>query len=342
LELEDVLIESPLSLMPLVDGVSMREKIARLQDELLKLPQYEPKTQHYFANGMYLRTLWSPAGSRIVGAVHKTEHFYAVLTGHVQVATDEGVIELNANRDGPQILVCPVGTKRAVSVIEDAWRMNVHLNPKNITSVDELELELIEHEERSAFLPGNKTKPEVLSAANDRFDYLRFQAEYGFCQEDILAVVENTADMVPLPDGFDKIELRPSFIQGTGCFTNSDLEAGEVIAPARIDGHRTIAGRYTNHSVTPTCEYRMKDNGDASLCAIGHIKSGTELTVDYRRVGAILNNRPINGEVAKTLAYRLQARGIDIPWSEVCSLSDDLLTEFGYLPHHTYTARGAS
>ncbi len=145
-----------------IAAIPSRADIERLQAELLKFPQYEPKTQHYFANGMYLRTVWSPAGSLIVGKVHRTEHFYAVLTGRVSVTTHEGVIELNATRDGPQILTSPVGTKRAVYVMEDAWRMNVHRNPDNITDIDALEAELVEADASSPFLPGNKMKQDLL------------------------------------------------------------------------------------------------------------------------------------------------------------------------------------
>ena len=141
----------------------MRAAVERLQGELAKLPQVEPETAHYFAKGMYLRTVFSPAGTCIVGKVHKTEHFYAVLSGVVHVTTDAGVIELNATRDGLQILTCPAGTKRAVLVIEDAWRMNVHLNPGDVTDLDELESALVEDDPSSMFLPGNKVKQEFLS-----------------------------------------------------------------------------------------------------------------------------------------------------------------------------------
>jgi hypothetical protein len=137
--------------------------IDRLQAELLKLLPYEPKTQHYFAHGMYLRTVWSPAGTVIVGKVHKTEHFYAVLSGRVRVTTDAGVRELDATRNGPQILTCPIGTRRAVYVIEDAWRMNVHLNASDTTDIDELETALVEHDDGSPFLAGNKLRPELLT-----------------------------------------------------------------------------------------------------------------------------------------------------------------------------------
>lgn len=139
------------------------DNIARLQAALLTLPQYEPKTQHYFCNGMYLRTVWSPAGSVIVGKRHLTEHFYAVLSGRVIVVTGKDQKELDATKNGPQILTCPIGTKRAVYVIEDAWRMNVHLNVENVTDLDRLEELLIEDDPTSPFLAGNKLKTELLT-----------------------------------------------------------------------------------------------------------------------------------------------------------------------------------
>jgi len=142
--------------------MEMRAALKRLQSEIIKLPQYEPKTQHYFADGMYVRTVWSPAGSVIVGKVHKTEHFYLVLSGRVRVTTEHASVELDA-ADGPKIMTCPVGTQRAVYVIEDAWRMNVHRNPDNITDIEALEAELVEEDESSPFLPGNKLKQELLT-----------------------------------------------------------------------------------------------------------------------------------------------------------------------------------
>ncbi len=147
----------------LVQRSDMAENVRRLQSELLKLPQYEPKTDHYFAKGIYIRTIFSPAGTVIVGKEHKTEHFYVVLTGKVRVTTDNGVVELDAAKNGPQVLTCPVGTKRAVFVMEDAWRMNVHSNPENLTDLDELESLLIVDDPASPFLADNTLKQELLS-----------------------------------------------------------------------------------------------------------------------------------------------------------------------------------
>lgn len=139
-----------------------RDAIARLQAEISKFPQYEPITGHHHADGMYLRTVWCPAGTVITGKVHKQAHFYVVLTGVVAVTTEDGVRVLDATRDGPQILSCPVGTQRAVHVLEDAWRITVHQNREGLTDIGELEDSLVEQDETSMYLPGNKLKPEAL------------------------------------------------------------------------------------------------------------------------------------------------------------------------------------
>ncbi len=41
--------------------------------------------------------------------------------------------------------------------------MNVHLNPGNLADVDELEERLVETDEQSPFLSGNKLKQELLT-----------------------------------------------------------------------------------------------------------------------------------------------------------------------------------
>lgn len=54
---------------------SLAERVAALQDEISKYPQYEPPTEHVFHGGMYCRQVWRPAGCLIVGKVHKKSIF---------------------------------------------------------------------------------------------------------------------------------------------------------------------------------------------------------------------------------------------------------------------------
>src|SRR6185369_9560089 len=103
-----------------------RESVVRLQREMEKMPQVELPTEHHFADGMYCRSLFRPAGTLIVGKVHRKEHFYIVASGTIKVTTDDGVREIT----GPAVLVSSPGTKRAVLALTDATCMTVHRTEK--------------------------------------------------------------------------------------------------------------------------------------------------------------------------------------------------------------------
>ena len=128
------------------------DKVLALQAELSKLPQYEPETTHYFHGGMYCREVWRPAGVLVVGAVHKKEHFYLIVSGTVGITTDDGVKEVT----GPHLLLSKPGTKRAVYALTDALCMTFHaLEAK---TVEEAEAELVEAEPDNMYAPGNRIK----------------------------------------------------------------------------------------------------------------------------------------------------------------------------------------
>ena len=131
----------------------MREKVAALQTELSKLPQYEPITTHTFHGGMYCREVWREAGVLVVGKVHKKEHFYLIVSGTVAITTDEGVQSIT----GPQLLCSKPGTKRAVYAETDALCMTFHRVES--TTVEDAETELVEDDVNTMYLSGNTVKP---------------------------------------------------------------------------------------------------------------------------------------------------------------------------------------
>ena len=139
----------------------MRAKVDVLQQEMSKLPQYEPETRHFFHGGMYCREVFRPAGVLIVGAVHKKEHFYLVVSGTVAITDGEGnVQEVTA----PQLFLSKPGTKRAVYALTDALCVTFHAT--DAVSVEQAEKELVEVDPKSMFGVGNRAKPqpqEVLS-----------------------------------------------------------------------------------------------------------------------------------------------------------------------------------
>jgi hypothetical protein len=114
-----------------------------------QLPQAHLETFHYFADGMYARVLPRPAGTLIVGKVHKKEHFYIVCKGKVQIEQD--VYEAGT------ILVSKPGTKRAVLALEDSICMTVHRTNKH--NLDKIERELVEPDKTALFDARNKELP---------------------------------------------------------------------------------------------------------------------------------------------------------------------------------------
>ena len=57
--------------LEIIGDTPTREQIDRLQTEMVKMPQVELQTEHYFVPGMYCRRVYRPAGTLIVGKVHK-------------------------------------------------------------------------------------------------------------------------------------------------------------------------------------------------------------------------------------------------------------------------------
>ncbi len=129
-----------------------RSCIDRLQAAMLKLPQAVLETKHHFADGMYLRELFRPAGTTIVGKVHKREHFYIVLSGEVTVSGDGYQERICA----PRIIVSAPGTKRAVYAHVDSTCITVHRTDSR--DLDEIECELIEPDTTALFDARNEHK----------------------------------------------------------------------------------------------------------------------------------------------------------------------------------------
>ena len=134
-----------------------REQIDRLQAEMVKMPQAELVTEHFFSPGMYCRRVFRPAGTLIVGKVHKQPHFFLCAKGEIIAWTENGMKKLQAG----DVVESKPGTKRITLATQDSIGITVHKTDK--TDLDEIEEELIEEEEASMFDSGNKLKNPVLA-----------------------------------------------------------------------------------------------------------------------------------------------------------------------------------
>lgn len=130
----------------------MRRKVDALQAALSELPQYEPRTKHYWHAGMYCREVYRDAGVLVVGKVHRREHFYVIASGIVQITDGNGEPQTIT---GPAVINSMPGTKRAVLSLTPVTCMTFHVLPE--MPLEDAEALLVE-DEPSHYLAGNRLK----------------------------------------------------------------------------------------------------------------------------------------------------------------------------------------
>lgn len=182
------------------------------------------------------------------------------------------------------------------------------------------------------------TDIQGLALLEDREDYQRWLLEYGFSKERIAALVDNEADQMPMPPKFDRVAPRDSPIHGKGLFAVRCMQAGELLAPARIDRKRTPAGRFTNHSTRPNAKLvrlRGAPDADIDLVATRPIAEGDELLVDYRQAGSVNGNNiwPDPNHAMETVRLRLRIwGGTTITPKNLDQCMTGVLTALRYIP----------
>jgi quercetin dioxygenase-like cupin family protein len=129
-----------------------REQVERLQSEMSLMPQAELTTEHHFSPGMYMRKVFRPAGTLIVGKVHKEPHFFLCAKGEIIAWTESGMKRLQAG----DVVESKPGTKRVTLAVTDAIGITIHRTDK--TDLDEIEAELIEPDTTALFDANNDIK----------------------------------------------------------------------------------------------------------------------------------------------------------------------------------------
>lgn len=106
------------------------------------LPLVEGEVINHFSHGVYGRELRVPAGSVVVGHIHKHTNMNILLEGSMTVTTDDGPKQV-----GPGFLVVsPPGTKRAAYAHTDCRWLTVHGTHE--TDIEKIEQQFIVHSEQ--------------------------------------------------------------------------------------------------------------------------------------------------------------------------------------------------
>lgn len=95
---------------------------------------------HRFADNVYAREILLPAGSIVIGKIHRYGHLNIITKGHVSVLTEDGVQELR----GPLTFISKPGTKRVVYAHEDTVWTTLHgITPSEAGDVKAVEDRII-------------------------------------------------------------------------------------------------------------------------------------------------------------------------------------------------------
>ena len=95
---------------------------------------------HRFADGVYAREIFLPAGTIIVGKIHRFGHLNILTKGKCIVQTEFGIERLEA----PCTFISKPGTKRVVGVIEDTVWTTLHgVKPDEYDDIPKIEDRII-------------------------------------------------------------------------------------------------------------------------------------------------------------------------------------------------------
>lgn len=119
-------------------GAPSIAQAAALEDAIRReLPLVEGKVVNHFSHGVYGRELHIPAGSVIVGHIHKFTNMNVLLEGDMTVVTEQG-----PQRIGPGFhIVSPPGTKRVAYAHTFCRWLTIHGTHE--TDVDKIEQQFI-------------------------------------------------------------------------------------------------------------------------------------------------------------------------------------------------------
>lgn len=270
--------------------------IEEIEKKMLAHPQVDCPVFHRFGPGLYIREVRMPKGALVIGHKQRKEHMNVMVQGVVVIINqDRTLTEMRA----PCTFVGKPGRKIGYIVEDVVWQ--------NIYSTDERNVEVLEKtylDKSSVFLAANESSKgiEFFCREEDREDYSLMLAEYGLYEKTVREQSENEADQTEMPFGYSGVAVFDSGIEGKGLFSASGFRPGDIIAPARILGKRTPAGRYTNHAKQPNSKMVLHEDGDIYLVAVKDISGckggdcGEEITIDYRQSLSLANILPNGGK----------------------------------------------
>ena len=119
-----------------------RSKITSAVGFMKTLPQTECPVIHRFAPNCYLREIFMPAGTLVIGKIHATEHFNIIISGSAVVThLDENGEFVRSKIGAGDTFISQAYVQKVVEIIEDCTWQTVHVTDK--TDLQEIEKNVI-------------------------------------------------------------------------------------------------------------------------------------------------------------------------------------------------------
>jgi len=255
--------------------------VEEAEKAMLQLPQVDCPLVHHFGPNLCIREVFMPKGTMAVGHKQKFKHMNVLLKGKVMMLNEDGSTKI---LEAPFIFEGEPGRKIGYVLEDMVWQNIYATDLKDSNEVEEFFVEKSENWQNDHNV---KLSIEKVAKEADRNDYQKLLKECGISHEIAKEQSENEEDQISVFSNI--IRVADSAIEGKGLFLTSPIKEGDVICQARIQGKRTQAGRFTNHSVFPNAKMVLLPNGDIDLVAIRDIDGckggslGEEITIDYRQ-----------------------------------------------------------
>lgn len=129
----------------IISKEEFRNKILIAEKQMQKMPDSfkggeldkHCPLKHSFGDGVYIREIFMPKGILIISKIHKRTHPYFVLKGKASVATETGIVVIEAPYHGMTL----AGTKRILFIHEDMVWITCHATKE--TNLEKIEEEII-------------------------------------------------------------------------------------------------------------------------------------------------------------------------------------------------------
>lgn len=115
------------------------EDLDRAEEKMLQGVQPVTFLKHHFSPGIYVREIWMPEGSIVLGHRHRTRHLNVVAHGEALVRINGQIFRAMA----PWTFESDPGVRKALAIVRDMTWLTIHANPDDCQDVEVLELRLM-------------------------------------------------------------------------------------------------------------------------------------------------------------------------------------------------------